>query len=148
MSTSAPPRRNITRIVIVGAGILLAVNLVLFAGFNQDTDDATAEKPTEIEAIVPDLGAVMRPQDNVGADLRDDLTGILVIDGVTIPDDQIVGDPGLGQVIFRPGPDREFRELRPGVHEATVTYWPNNLTLEEAQAEGETATYAWVFKVG
>ncbi|MGH9005430.1 MAG: hypothetical protein ACRDYV_20085, partial [Acidimicrobiia bacterium] len=91
-------------------GVVAAVNLLIFAVHTggEGQDNPGSPLPPEIEYLVPVPGAVIRPQEDVGADLKDTYTGALFIDDVRIPQDQTKITPGLGQVTFRPGPDREI----------------------------------------
>lgn len=134
--------------LIVAGGLIVAANLALVAGFAQRNEGNAPNLPVSIEALIPEPGTVMRPQEPVGADLRDDLQGVLTIDRLRIPEDQYRGDPGLGLVAFRPGPGQEFTQLEPGAHSATITYWPRTKTFREARRAGEVGGYTWEFKVG
>lgn len=137
------------RTVVVVGGLLLAANLLVLGARSQDTDPTQPAEPAEIETLIPAVASVIREQEEVGADLRDDLTGVLVIDGETeIPEDQYRRSPDLGIVTFRPGPDRELRAFEPGSHQVTVVWWPRTRSRAEAQEAGETGAYTWEFKVG
>lgn len=140
-----------TRTIIVALGVLLAVNLLIFASHTggKGQDNPGSPLPQEIEYLVPVPGAVIRPQEDVGADLRDTYTGALFIDDVRIPEDQTKVTPGLGQVSFRPGPNLEIEALRPGFHYATIHYWPQEKGDEDAaRAAGAVKSYTWQFTAG
>jgi hypothetical protein len=150
----APARtRRLPRIrtMVVGLGVLLAVNLLIFAGHTggKGQDNPGAPPPPEIEYLVPVPGAVIRPQEDVGADLKDTYTGALFIDDVRIPQDQTKITLGLGQVSFRPGPNKEIESLRPGHHYATIHFWPQEKGDEPAaRAAGAIKSYTWQFTAG
>ena len=81
--------------------------------------------------------------------MRTDFTAQLTIDGRLIPQDQLTGDPNLGEFFFDPGPGKEFRELPKGNSSAVVEWWPREIsTPEEARAQRKLASYTWAFKVG
>lgn len=141
------PPQHPARVAIVGGGLLLASTLTILAGAATDTAPTTANRPAAIEAQYPEPGAVIRAQETVGVDLRDDLTGVIVIDGNRMPEDQYSGDPNLGLIQFRPGTGQEFREFEPGDHEVRIEYWPADLTEEQARAQRKVAAHAWRFKV-
>ena len=137
---------------IVGAlGTLLAVNLLIFAGHvgGQGQENLGPPLPAEIEALVPGPGSVVRPQEDVGADLRDTYTGALFIDERRIPQDETKIVPSLGQVTFRPGPQKEITALQPGSHHATILYWPQDRGDEDnARAVRALKSYTWQFTAG
>ena len=116
------------RVLVVGIGALLAVNLLIFAvhvgGRGQDHQGPPL--PIEIESVTPVPGAIIRPQESVGVDLGDTFTGVLVIDEGRIPEDQLRIVPALGQVSFRPGAGQVLTALAPGHHSATILYWPQD----------------------
>ena len=64
-----------------------------------------------------------------------------------IPDDQLVIDTTLNTFGFQPGPDQDIRQFSPGAHAATVEYWPQGKTYEQAKAARLLGSYTWNFKV-
>jgi hypothetical protein len=132
----------------VVVGLLGATSLLVLAGTSQETDPVDTSRPSAIEAIFPEIGAVIRPQETVGIDLRDDLRGVIIVDGTRIPEDQYTGDENLGVVRYRPGPDQEFRAFEPGIHEIVVEYWPRTLSEDDARRQGDVDSYGWRFVVG
>lgn len=139
------------RAVLVALGVLAAVNLLVFATHTggKGQDNPGSPLPVDIEAVVPIPGAVIRPQEDVGADLRDTFTGALFIDDRRIPEDQTKIVPALGQVTFRPGPDKDIEALAPGHHYATIHFWPQEKGDEDAaRAAGVVKSYTWQFTAG
>ncbi|HEV3363188.1 MAG TPA: hypothetical protein VG795_03445 [Acidimicrobiia bacterium] len=137
--------------IIVALGVLAAVNLLIFAMHTggKGQDNLGSPLPQEIEYLVPVPGSVIRPQEDVGADLKDTYTGALFIDDVRIPQDETKFTPGLGQVSFRPGPNKEITALAPGHHYATIHYWPQEKGDEDAaRAAGAVKSYTWQFTAG
>jgi hypothetical protein len=148
---SRPRRLPSPRTIVIGLGGLLAVNLLIFAGHTggQGQDNLGPPLPAEIESLVPSPGAVIRPQEDVGADLKDTFTGVLIVDSHRLPEDQIKIVPALGQVSFRPGPDKDIRVLTPGHHSATIIYWPQDKAGEDAARDaGALKSYTWQFTAG
>jgi hypothetical protein len=129
--------------VIVVGGLLLAVNVVIIGGFMQRTNTEPL-LPTTILELIPKPGDLVSPQSAIGVDLRADQTGVLLFDGVEIPEDELTLQPTEGVVTFAPGPDKLFlTKLPQGSHTITVIYWPRSST----RAEG-TSSFSWSFKVG
>ena len=136
-------------LTVIGS-LALGVGLFVAAGLSQQNATNTAALPSSIQQLIPEPGTVIRPQEDVGADLRDDLFGVLRIDGNTvareIPEDQLDRVVDLGRFVFRPGPGKQLDVLDPGTHTATILYWPR---VAERDAPGtHILSYTWQFKVG
>ncbi|HEY3240020.1 MAG TPA: hypothetical protein VGL92_10685, partial [Acidimicrobiia bacterium] len=67
-------------------------------------------------------------------------TGVLLIDGVEIPEDQLRINRPLGQVSFRPGKGKDIPRLEEGLHSATIVYWPQDRSREDAKS------FTWTFR--
>jgi hypothetical protein len=136
--------RHPWRFAIVAAGLVIAANLLWIAGHTADTSNQTARKlPSEVTQVLPAPGTQVRVQDTVGVDLRDDLTGVLVVVGVELPENQVSRVVPLGEVSFRPGKGKIFERLEPGSHSVSAIYWRQTKT----RAEG-TNVYTWSFRTG
>ncbi|MCZ7527287.1 MAG: hypothetical protein M5U14_13445 [Acidimicrobiia bacterium] len=133
--------RHPWRVVITLGGLLLALNLLLVVGLSTDTEPATGGQPPAVERTIPTAGSIIRQLEDVGVDLRDDLTGVLLIDGVEIPEDQLQRVESLGQLRFRPGEGKDIERFSPGAHAATVLYWPQTASRDEG-----TSAYTWSFR--
>ncbi len=149
-SPEAAPTRRTGRVLFVTGGLALGVGLFLMAGFSQENDTNVPSLPIVIEQLIPEPGSVIRPQEDIGADLQDDLFAVIRIDGNSveneIPEDQYARVVDLGRVVFRPGPGKEIDALDPGSHTATILYWA---TTDDRDAHGtEILSYTWAFKVG
>src|SRR6202008_4250933 len=116
------------RVAIVAVGVIFVGNLAIWGYNSQDTSVGSENRPSAIVSVTPGEESVVRPQDLVGVDLRDEYQGLLTIDGVLIPDDQVEGDRALGQIHCRPGEGQEFRELPEGRIDAIVDYWAQEQT--------------------
>jgi hypothetical protein len=153
---SDPRRTKLVRAAIVLGGVLVAANLFVLAGLA--SDDSGPTLPSAIEQLFPNAQEVIRPQDTVGADLASGMQGVLYINGAQVPEDQIVGDPGLGTVTFRPGcanvladevaADCLYREFDPGTYNLKVEYWPIGVSKDEARTAGSFGSHGWQVKVG
>src|SRR5581483_470967 len=102
--------------------------------------------PNAIDDLSPEPGEIIRPQDTVTADLRNDLTGVLVLTGPgfreEIPEDQLERVVPLGQVSFRPGAGQDIRQFAPGQWSAVVLYWQQGKSRP-----AHPASYGWSFRV-
>ena len=141
--TSRQLFRHPWRIAIVAAILVTVLNLAVVLVSASDTSDTARSFPGTVAAVLPEPGSLSRLQDTVAADLRDDLTGVLVIDGVEVPEDQLERVVALGQVSFRPGPDQDLTRFEPGVHTVTVVYWKQG-KMRPTRPD----SYTWSFRAG
>ena len=142
-SARQPMFRHPWRIALVVGIVLVVANLGVLLLNQSDTTDELRDFPEAIDDVQPAPGELIRPQDTVTADLRDDLTGVLVLDGVEIPEDQTERVVPLGQVSFRPGEDKDLQRFEPGTHQLVVQYWPQGKARPDTPGE-----YGWTFRVG
>jgi hypothetical protein len=137
------------RFAIVAGVLVLVVTAAIYGASQQENGPAAVQRPGEISQVLPAEGQLALPQDMVGAQLHSGFSGQLTINGRNIPQDQVTGDPNLGEFFFQPGPNKEFQELPKGQNEAIIEYWPKPIaTAEEARAEKKLASYRWPFNVG
>jgi hypothetical protein len=135
----APRRRLRLQTVVLAVAAVVAVNLLVAAAVIGGRDEAP-ELPSNIESVIPAPGSGMLAQDDVGADLLDTFTGVLLIDGVEIPEDQLRINRPLGQVSFRPGEGKDISRLEEGLHSATIVYWPQDRSRDDAKS------FTWQFR--
>lgn len=140
---SARVRRHPWRFAVVAAAFVVAANLLWLAGHTADTTDRTKTLPNAVQSVLPANGTLVSVQSSVSVDLRDDLTGVLVLDGVQIPENELSRIVPLGELSFRPGKGQVFSRLDAGVHTASVVYWPQT----KSRADG-TNTFTWTFRTG
>jgi hypothetical protein len=131
------------RVAIVVGILLIVLNLIAFLAYFSDTDDEGRQRPTaDVEQVKPGPGSIASPQEDIEVRLQSGLTGVLVIDGDRIPEDQLEIDPATSRIVFRPGPDQEFERFEAGDHTASVLYW------EQTEAEpGRPEQFSWNFRV-
>lgn len=133
--------------VVVIVGVLLGVaslTAVLLSSTDtsrvSETESSPVRRGAEVESVNPQDGEIL--QDAITADLRDDLTGVLVIDGVEVPEDQTDRVEPLGQVSFRPGPGKDIVRFEPSeIHQVTVLYWAQG--KERPRSPG---SFSWTFR--
>ncbi len=135
--------RHPWRLVIVGAICLAVLNLGIVLLTQSDPAPQGRTLPSTIDSVSPLPGALARLQDTVTADLRDDLTGVLVIDGAEVPEDQLERIVPLAEVSFRPGPDKDLQQFEPGVHNVAVYYW-----AQGKPRPARPGVYSWSFRAG
>jgi len=135
--------RHPWRVAIVAIGLVAVLNLAVIVLASSETSTPDAESLTvTVEAISPGRGELTTLVDDVTVDLRNDLTGALVIDGIEIPEDQVDAVVDLGILTFRPGPDQELTKLRSGDNTVVVRCWPRT---RDRPADPPTC-YSWRFR--
>lgn len=80
-------------------------------------------RPDVVEHFLPRQGAQALHQTEVGIDLGPGYEGTLLINGVTIPDDELRIVAEQNQVFFLPGPGRTFESLPAGRNCITALVW-------------------------
>lgn len=146
-AAAARPRKRLFkhpgRVAVVAVTLLVVANLGVFLLNQSDTSAPGRETlPPDIEAVSPNPGDITGLVDSVSVDLADRYTGVLVIDGVEIPEDQLQRVPGIQTISFRPGPGKEITAFRPGQNTVVVKYW--NGRLVDRPAHG-LFSYSWSF---
>jgi hypothetical protein len=131
------------RVAVVMVALLATVSLGAYLVHSTDTSTGGSrpQLPATIEAINPERGELTGLIDNVEVDLNDRYTGVLELDGVEIPEDQLDRIEQLGVIAFRPGPGKEFARLRTGENTVVVHYWPRTDPRPETPL-----TFSWRFQ--
>jgi hypothetical protein len=124
----APARRRLFkhpgRVAVVAITLLVVFNLgIILLNESDSTPTGPKALPADIEAISPGQNQLTGLIDTVTVDLADQYSGVLVIDGVEIPEDELERVVGIQQVSFRPGPDKVISRFRAGVNDVVVQYW-------------------------
>ena len=137
-------RDVVTPFRILCTAALAAAALLFVFGFQSSVDQRATtcgDPATPIVHLFPCPGDTDLRQGIIGASLGSGLTGIIIVDHQEIPLDQL-RTGGANQVYFQPGPGTETGALAPGVHSATVIYWPTTGTREH-----DSIGYSWSFSV-
>jgi hypothetical protein len=148
MATPLPSRRRQPlfvhpwRVLTVFAVLFVVALLGAVLLSNADTTSNTQGYPAAIDSVSPAPGDLIGPLDTVTADLSANLTGVLVIDRVEIPEDQLDRVIPLGQVSFRPGSAKEFTRFSAGEHTVVVFYW-----TQGKPRPAHPSAYSWSFRV-
>jgi hypothetical protein len=144
-SARRPLFRHPGRVAIVAIALVVVVNLVIVLLNEQDTTPGGNDAlPSDIQSISPERGQLAGPVDTVSVDLADQYTGVLVIDGEEIPEDELERVVSLQTVSFRPGPNQILTRFPTGTNTAVVKYWQGRLQDRPAKP----FSYSWTFRVG
>ncbi|MDZ7678966.1 MAG: hypothetical protein U5K29_10485 [Acidimicrobiales bacterium] len=132
--------RDLTRRMLFAGLLALAVaGMVIAVSNGRTSPNAAADRSDAVDALVPDEGADVLRQSTVGIDVGTGYQARLVINGTTVPDDQLAGDQGLGQYFFTPGPGQVLESLHGGQNCIIATYW----LAAEGPEQGQTTR--WCF---
>lgn len=142
-TTRPPIFQHPWRLVITAVVLLAVLNLGILLFSQSDTRREGRNLPATIDTLNPLPGEIIRVSDTITADLRNDLTGVLLIDGAEVPEDQTDRVAPLGEVSFRPGPDKDLTKFTPGLHTATVVYWEQGKSRPK-----KPGAYSWSFRAG
>jgi hypothetical protein len=138
--------REVVRRVSITLLLVLAGGLLWFSGVRKGEPPEPSLLDNAVEQLIPAPGspAVVR-QAELGVDLAPGWTGILIVNGLEIPEDQLRRNEPLNQVFFRPGEGQEIEALNPGAVRVTAVIW--------RPADGQTRSsgarsLSWEFRVG
>lgn len=129
-------RRVVLSLLVVGALALIALGLSTTKEPENRVDVAGAV----VKQVFPANGDLDLRQAVIGFQLDQFYAGRLLVDDKPIPDDQVSVQAVLNIYRYGPGPGTETGALAPGLHTATVVFWP--------KAKGETSAaqrYTWRF---
>lgn len=143
--TRSPIFRHPWRVVIVVAGLALVVNLAIVLGTSSDTSDRGQQGVSkDVVQIRPGRGSIVNPLDDIEVRLRPGLTGVLVLNGKRLPEDQLLIDNATSTITFRPGSGKEVERLAAGTNDVAVLYWKQT---EPEPPPGERDSFGWTFRV-
>jgi hypothetical protein len=144
MATTSPYS---TRFKIGAAAVVaVAAGIFTYAFFALDSgdDDPVLQGGNDsiVEALIPRRNAQVPQQTTLGIDLVTGWDAALVVDGVEIPDEQLVRTPEIGLIEFMPGEGRAVAQLDAGQNCVTAVIW----SLEEGRGVADR-TIPWCFEV-
>jgi hypothetical protein len=143
----ATPRRRLFkhpgRVAVVAITLLVVFNLAIVLLNESDTSRSGEQAlPVDIEAVSPEPNQLTGLIDTVTVDLADQYSGVLVVDGVEIPEDQLDRVVGIQTISFRPGPDKVISRFRAGENVVVVKYWNGRLQDRPAKPY----SFSWTFR--
>ena len=129
-----PRRVVITLLLVVAAGALVV-------GFQSHREESSGIEVRDgaLTRVFPTPGALNVRQDALGYELAFGWSGVLKVDRVEIPEDQIDHIAGINRVSFTPGAAKEIEALPAGRHCATAVYW------RDSDGRDLSRSYTWCF---
>ncbi|MGH9149201.1 MAG: hypothetical protein ACRD0D_04385 [Acidimicrobiales bacterium] len=137
------PRALLVRRTVISLLLAVSVAGLYFAFTNAKDAPPLVRLDSRIESVQPAPGSLAVRQDRILVDLVPGLTGIIQVDRVEIPEDQLVRVAGLNQFSFTPGPGTETGPLSPGLRRLTVIFWP----IGEDRTSPRAAMFTWSVNV-
>jgi hypothetical protein len=95
-----------------------------------------------VEQLFPPADSEQLQHVQVGVDLGRRYTGVLVVNGIEVPESQLVRRPALNQVFFTPGEGLVLEQWQPGRNCVSAIIWP--LTSSRSN---RSRTVDWCFEV-
>lgn len=123
---SRPSGRDALRRIVIALAVLAALALLLLAAFMADTDSAGREvsvRGDAVESVTPARDAEVLQQQPIQIDLATGWTGDLAVNGIAIPEDQLLRNEGSSIIGFQPGAGKIVESLEPGPNCAQATIW-------------------------
>lgn len=135
---SATVRRVITAALLLAALVGFVYAFTLGRGTTDIVPTGDA-----VERLVPPQGSQVLRQSEIGIDLAPEWTGVLQVNGLEIPEDQLRRVPAQNQVFFTPGPGQEIEELPAGQVNVVALIW--RPVAGETREDADTVR--WSFSV-
>ena len=131
----------VTRYRLVYLGLSLALMAVVGLGIAFGSPGGRSpDRPEQIEGLVPAPGETVLRQARLEIDLKSGYAADIIVDGFTIPHEELFIVEGTGVYSWQPGPGRSLSEWSPGHHEVRIR-WDTRSGLPDV---GE---YTWTFRV-
>ena len=137
MERAVTPYRIVVSILLAAA--VVGVGWAFTA--HNEKDDVTVVD-TAIAYVEPGPGETALRQDRIFVRLEPEYTGVLFVNRVEIPEDQLDRSEGPNTMSYTPTRDSETGELPGGRVEVWVEYWE----VTRTRADARTST-AWFYSV-
>ena len=118
--------------------VILALGLVIWVASSTRGAPQPTTLPSGLLAVIPEKGDQAPKQTLVGVSLSPGWEPTLIIDGVSIPNNQLdAGTQQLGEFFFSPGSDMVISQLRRGLICARV------IAIPVIDVEADNINYQW-----
>lgn len=129
-----------TRLVLSSL-VAVAIGLIVLAAVSgDDADGRCPGQPAAVELVTPNCNSSVLQQQRIEADLAPGYEGTLAINGVAIPDDELIVIDALNLLWYELGPGKTIERLDPQINQVTVTYW------RSADGPAQSNRWTWVFR--
>jgi hypothetical protein len=137
----------LVRRLLAAVVVLACLGGIAYACGEIDTGDPDQDVATSgdspVERLIPARDSEILRQEAVGVDLRAGWTGVLVVNGVEIPADQVDDDDlaSTGVLTYTVGDDKAVEQFEAGENCVTAVVW----RVEESRARSRDVS--WCFNV-
>lgn len=139
-----PPSSWRYRLAVTVALIVAAIALYAGVRATETGDDAVVNsRPDVVEQIIPRRGAEALQQAEIGIDLAPGYEAGLILNGTSVPTDELRLVPEQNQVFFAPAPGRSFESLPSGQNCVTAIVWKS----ADGPGTPSDLTFQWCFDV-
>lgn len=131
------------RIVISLLLAIAVVGIVFAFQMAEEPENAVVHRDSRVTNIFPGEGDTILRQDTVSADVAFPYTGVLILDGIEIPEPQLksVQVGNSTRLAYTPGPDTVTGFLRAGRHNIEVQFW------KPEDGQDKASSFRWQFEV-
>ena len=130
----------IASVVLVAAISLFVVAFLTLSG-NKD-QGLSADNAKVVDSLVPTPNTQVPQQSSVGIDLVAGWDGVLRINGVEIPEDELVKTPQTGLIMFTPGDGKTVEQFETGRNCVVAVIW----RLQDGRGTADRQV-PWCFEV-
>jgi hypothetical protein len=125
MATTSPYSTRFKLVASAVVAVAIVGLIIAFSTLSSGNKDPvlTAGDANMVENLVPRRNSQVPQQSTVGIDLATGWTGVLQLNGVEIPQDQLKVTPQIGLIEYAPGPDKEVESFRTGQNCVTAVIW-------------------------
>jgi hypothetical protein len=129
------------RRLLMALGVSVGLVLIVLGFASVQHGDKAITLPPEVVRVVPQPGDLVLRQSSVGVQLKPGYTGVLIIDGKEIPQDQLQIDESQATIFYTARQGADIESFAPGQHSITAVFW--KLT----ESRNESSQFTWPFKV-
>ena len=141
----SPEVRRLLRWLVTTALLVLAGGLLWYSATLKGEPVEPSMVDSAVEQLTPSPGSpsVLR-RSEIAIDLGPGWDADLLVNGIVIPPDQVVRNPALNRVSFRPGEGQELEALPAGPVQVTAIIW----RPVDGQTREDGRAVRWTFEVG
>lgn len=128
--------------IVISVLLALAVGgIVLSFSLVREDKSTPTVRDTAITSFEPPVGAHVLRQGLIAYELDPAYTGILYVDGMEIPSEELEATALTNQLGYVPTKDKVTGVLKPGKHTATAEFWLRSKTRDSSRS------FSWSFFV-